>query len=194
MKQTVQKKENRRIRYTRLALRESLLAQLEEKPLNKISVSQVCDQADVNRSTFYLYYKDVYDLNDQIQQELYDEIYKLVSQDIDLVPGITLLRRIYELIYKNRDLARVVFGKYADKEFMKKISNIYRDQAIKDWSKEAKSVNAETLSYLYTYLTYTNLGMVEHWISTDFRETPEQLARMTSDMISYGASSIIRKE
>lgn len=194
MKKSVPKKENRRIRYTRMALRESLLSQLEHMPINKISVSQVCDQADVNRSTFYLYYKDVYDLNDQIQQELYDEIFKLVSEDIDLVPGLTLLRRIYELIYKNRDLARVVFGKYGDKEFMKKIITIYHDQAVSDWMKETKDVDKDTLSYLYTFLTYTNLGMVEHWINTDFRETPEQLAKMTSNMLNYGASALMKKD
>ena len=51
MSQTLKKKENRRVRYTRLALRESLLAQMEKQPLNKITVTRVCETADVNRST-----------------------------------------------------------------------------------------------------------------------------------------------
>ena len=193
MKKAVQKKETRRVCYTRIALRESLLSQLEIKPISKITVSQVCEQADVNRSTFYLYYKDVYDLYDQIQQELYDEIYDLLSKDIDIVPGITLLRRIYELIYQNRDLARVVFGKYGDKEFMKKISNIYRDQAIKDWKKESGIADEGTLSFLYTFFTYTNLGMIEHWILNDFNETPEQLAQLTSKLLANGTASLLPK-
>ena len=98
MKEPVQKKENRRVRYTRLALRESLLAQLEDRPLNKISVSRVCEMADVNRSTFYLYYKDVYDLMDKIEDELFEELEAIVSKTRGLLPDTDLLRRIYEVI------------------------------------------------------------------------------------------------
>ena len=188
MKETVQKKENRRVRYTRLALRESLLAQLEDKPLSKISVSRVCEMADVNRSTFYLYYKDVYDLMDKIEDELFGELEAIVSKTRGLLPDTDLLRRIYEVIYKNRDLARVVFGKYGDKEFMKKVSNLYRDQAMKDWKKLFSHVDETTLAYLYTFSTYTNIGVIERWISTDFHETPEQLAQLTNRLLSYGTS------
>ena len=188
MKEPVQKKENRRVRYTRLALRESLLAQLEDRPLNKISVSRVCEMADVNRSTFYLYYKDVYDLMDKIEDELFEELEAIVSKTRGLLPDTDLLRRIYEIIYKNRDLARVVFGKYGDKEFMKKVSNLYRDQAMKDWKKLFAHVDETTLAYLYTFSTYTNISVIERWISTDFHETPEQLAQLTNRLLSYGTS------
>lgn len=189
---SVDKKENRRVRYTRLALRESLLAQLTEKPLNKISVSKVCEQADINRSTFYLYYKDVYDLMEQIENELYTELLALVSKHASALPGTDLLRRIYETIYKNRDLARVVFGKYGDKEFMKKVSSIYRDQSIQTWRSQFAHLNEETLAYIYTFATYTNIGVIERWIGTDFQETPEQLAQLTHNLLAQGASAFMR--
>lgn len=193
MNQTVQKKENRRVRYTRQALRESLLAQLNDKPLNKITVSKVCEQADVNRSTFYLYYKDVYDLMEQIEGELYSELLTLVARNDKPLPGTDLLRRIYETIYKNRDLARVVFGRFGDKEFMKKVSNIYRDQAIQAWRQEFAHLDEETLAYLYIFSTYTNIGVIERWIGHDFHETPEQLAQMSFNLLNYGASVFMKK-
>ena len=193
MKPSVQKKENRRVRYTRLALRESLLAQLEKAPLNKITVTRVCEMADVNRSTFYLYYKDVYDLMEQIENELYEDLMHLIGDNHAVLPGPDLLRRIYEVIYINRDLARVVFGKFGDKEFMKKVSNIYRDQALDDWKKVLGTTDEATLDYLYTFITYTNIGVVERWILTDFQETPEQLARLTNRLLSFGASAFLNK-
>lgn len=194
MKPSVQKKENRRVRYTRLALRESLLAQLEKAPLNKITVTRVCEMADVNRSTFYLYYKDVYDLMEQIENELYEDLMHLIGDNHAVLPGPDLLRRIYEVIYINRDLARVVFGKFGDKEFMKKVSNIYRDQALDDWKKVLGTTDEATLDYLYTFITYTNIGVVERWILTDFQETPEQLARLTNRLLSFGASAFLNKQ
>lgn len=188
MSQPAEKKENRRVRYTRLALRESLLAQLEEMPLSKITVSRVCETADVNRSTFYLYYKDVYDLMESIQQELYQELDHLVSRNAAILPSSDLLRRIFEVIYKNRDLARVVFGMYGDKEFMKKVTNIYRDQAVKDWRKLFIPMDEATLDYLYTFTTYTHVGVIERWIQRDFQETPEQLAQLTNRLLTQGLS------
>lgn len=49
-------KENRRVRYTKMVLRQSLLELLEEKPIEKITVSDLCSRADLNRTTFYLFY------------------------------------------------------------------------------------------------------------------------------------------
>ena len=54
--------ENRRVRMTKRLLQDALLELLEEKSLEKITVTQVCSKADVNRSTFYAYYQDVGEL------------------------------------------------------------------------------------------------------------------------------------
>lgn len=193
MERSVQKKENRRVRYTRLALRESLLAQLQKAPLNKITVTKVCEMADVNRSTFYLYYKDVYDLMEKIENELYEELMELIGTSHAVLPGPDLLRRVYEVIYINRDLARVVFGKFGDKEFIKKVSNIYRDQVLHEWKRVLGNTDEATLAYLHTFITYTNIGVVERWILTDFQETPEQLAKLTYRLLQNGVSAFINK-
>lgn len=191
MSEIVKKKENRRVRYTRLALRESLLSQLEHMPLNKISVSRVCEMADVNRSTFYLYYKDVYDLMEKIEDELYEELNSQVTKSQGFIPSADYLRRIFEIIYKNRDLARVVFGKHGNKEFLKKVSTVYRDRTVTDWKKMSDRVDEAALDYLYTFSTYTSIGVIERWIEKDFQETPEVLAQITSRLLSYGITQYI---
>ena len=52
-------KNNRRVRFTRSALREALIDLILEKPLVSITVKDICARADINRSTFYLHFKDV---------------------------------------------------------------------------------------------------------------------------------------
>ena len=63
--------EDRRIKKTKKALRKSLFKLLEEKNISQITVTELALAADINRSTFYIYYDDVYDMMDKIQEEIY---------------------------------------------------------------------------------------------------------------------------
>lgn len=187
----VQRKENRRVRYTRMALRESLLSLLQQYPLNKITVSRICEQADVNRSTFYLYYKDAYDLLDQIETELYEQISQALEGTSYMLPNVEMLQRIYEIIYKNRDLCRILFGEFGDKVFLRKVGNIHKDQMMREWRKLGKNLDETTLSYLHTFAAYTNIGVMERWIASDFHETPAQLASLVNKMLTNGISAFL---
>ena len=66
--------ENRRVQMTKRLLKEALLELLDEKPLEKISVTDVCRRADVNRSTFYAHYMDTTALLHEMEQEVFSEL------------------------------------------------------------------------------------------------------------------------
>ena len=59
-------KQDHRIRLTKLLLREAFLDLLVEKPVAKITVKELCEQANVNRATFYAHYRDLFDLHEEI--------------------------------------------------------------------------------------------------------------------------------
>ena len=55
------KKKDRRVKYTKKALKNSLIDSLKEKTIEKITVKELCEKADVNRGTFYSHYSDQFD-------------------------------------------------------------------------------------------------------------------------------------
>ena len=61
---------DRRVRKTRRQLRECLITLLKEKKVQDITVRELTDMADLNRGTFYLHYKDVFDLLEKTEAEL----------------------------------------------------------------------------------------------------------------------------
>ena len=61
---------DRRTKYTQKVIKETFINLLEEKEITKITVSEICKIADINRATFYRYYLDVYDLLSNIQKEM----------------------------------------------------------------------------------------------------------------------------
>ncbi len=67
------RKLDRRTRYTRQVIRETLLELMEEKPFSRVTVTEICKRAEINRGTFYLHYLDLNDVLDDILTEMLDD-------------------------------------------------------------------------------------------------------------------------
>ena len=81
---------DRRIRRTRTLIFDAALELSMEKPLEKISVVELCDKAGINKSTFYLHYKCIDDCfqkcHEYIMQEIMELSNKLDYQTIFIAP------------------------------------------------------------------------------------------------------------
>ena len=69
---------DRRIRKTRAQLRQGLAELLKEKSLKEITIKELVEKVDINRSTFYLHYTDIYDMMEKIENELTGDIEDLI--------------------------------------------------------------------------------------------------------------------
>ena len=69
-----EKQESRRVRMTRRLMKDAMLELLEKEELANISVTALCETADVHRSTFYKYYTDPADLFREIEQDFLEQI------------------------------------------------------------------------------------------------------------------------
>ena len=105
--------EDRRVRKTKALLRESLQRLLLEKPLREITVKELTEAADVNRGTFYSHYRDIYDLRDQIEEELFQEFVSMM----DSYPADKLRRglrpvftAVFPFVLRNAGAGAVFWG------------------------------------------------------------------------------------
>ena len=62
-----------RVRVTKMLIRKEFTQLLKEKPVQSITVRELCERTGINRSTFYNHYQDVYDLLEQIENEMLGE-------------------------------------------------------------------------------------------------------------------------
>ena len=63
-----------RVRYTKMVIVQNFIKLLRQKPINKITVKEICDLAEINRATFYKHYLDVYDLLEKIESQFLAEL------------------------------------------------------------------------------------------------------------------------
>ncbi len=105
--------ENRSVRHTKRQIYEAMVELLKRKDVRSITVRELTELADINRSTFYLHYRDVYDLLEQMECHAIDELKQfLTSNDLTAfrqdMP--TMIREIFTHLYQNRDRFLVLFG------------------------------------------------------------------------------------
>jgi len=157
-----------RVRYTKMVIKESLLALLAEKPIQKITVTEICDLAQINRATFYTHYRDAFDLLEQIEDELFAELSATViteERDPD-----RMTREILKIIERNIELCRVLFSENGDKMFLRRIIDSARETTIAGWHRQYPHATSHQLDLLYTFIASGSVAMIEQWVRTGMQE------------------------
>ena len=88
---------DRRIRKTEQAIKSAFAKLLLEKDITDITIKELCDNADINKSTFYLHYKDIYDCADSLLNGAVDKTIA-VMEPYDFAELVNHLPEIIENI------------------------------------------------------------------------------------------------
>ena len=184
---------DRRIRKTKDVLKKSLIALMGEKSINSITVKELCEKADINRGTFYLHYKDVFHMLEEIEKELYEEFQDMIlSHEIspDKIETKPILEDIFTFIAQNSDFCMVVLCERGDMVFVKKIVSIIYEKGYSDWSNIFKKDDKELFNKYYSFILYGAIGLIDYWLKNGLKESPEYMAMLTENIILNGIKSV----
>ena len=185
--------EDRRVRKTKKAMTEALAELLLTKPLNNISVREIADMADINRGTFYLHYRDVYDMADKLQSEIFEKLNDIVDNHEpnknteELFP---MLVDLFNLLSENSELAKVLIGKNGDAAFVDKLKQVVREKCFVNVQKTFGIKNNDEFNYFYHYIVSGCIGIFSAWLNNGMKETPLEMADLTKKLILTGVSSL----
>lgn len=179
---------DRRVRYTKKAIRESFFALLEQKPVEKISVTEICKGADINRGTFYSHYSDPFDLRRSLADEL---VQTLEARMREL--GVTRMSSVetFTLMKENRELCRVFAGENGDQAALRKIIEKHTDVYLNEVLSKVQNLPQATTEYLRMLLISSITTSVKHWFDTGLEAEPEEIATMLDTYCSRGVSGFI---
>ena len=141
-----------RVRYTRKVLKESLLKLLEEKPINRITVKEVCDLAELNRATFYSHYSDCFELLESIENELVDAFGQalILKKSFDVS---SMIEAIYGIVENNREACSILIFRNTSSTVLKRMIALAHDTSIAYWRQELPKATDSDLELLYTHLS-----------------------------------------
>ena len=91
-----------RIKKTKRAIRSAFAELIKEKPMEKITVKEIAERAEINKTTFYAHYETVYDLVDQLAQETVAEVISQINTAQNLLDNPrAFVKEIYGALNEN---------------------------------------------------------------------------------------------
>ena len=146
------RKTDARLRYTQNALKQSLLSFLKEKPVNKITVKEVCERAELNRATFYAHYSDCFALLESIEEDLLETFCSSLKL-VDSFDVTALIEAIYAMIEQQQEACRVLIFQNACPNVLRRMIDMARSESISYWKKHLRRATEAELEMLYTHLS-----------------------------------------
>ena len=170
---------DRRTKYTKSVIREALFDLLSEKPLSKVTVTDICKLADINRSTFYSYYEDVNSLMNSIQNDLFENVVVTLTAD-------NWFEDLLELVDTNRDLFTVLIGPHGDTAFIRQLLYLGYDNSIRYWSDLFPHASAMQMDYAYAFISNGVIGILENWVFDGYKESIEDVGAIVYGLTMNG--------
>ena len=166
---------DRRVRKTRRQLKECLTRLLKEKKIQDITVRELAEMADINRGTFYLHYKDVFE-----SVLTHHPVPELVAR-----PSLAL-SELFPLVQENAEIVSILIGENGDLNFVNRLKRIVSDKCLKGWLDLKCSSDPDTLAAFSAFIVSGCVGTVQYWIESGMKESTEQMAILTEDFILKG--------
>lgn len=172
--------ENRRVRMTKSMMKEALLELLEKKPLDKITVKDICESADVNRSTFYSYYESI----EQLLLEIEDDVLNQLpmnpdsSEDYSNEHFLSALEEFFDYVRDNERLFRILIVQRDSSSFNHRLVN-----TIMEKYRSVLKIKDELIArYTYVYCVSGVIGMLKEWINGNFPISTREFAQIVLQM------------
>jgi len=188
-----EKKIDRRVLYTKMFLRESLLALLKEKPIAKITPSELCRHAKMNRNTFYTHYNSPEELLSCIEDEFYEAVQLSIERSLNVGSISELMTEICQTIFDHRDLCSVLFTEFGDKDFLKRIVNLAHDKTVTEWTTAGIHNEDGQIEMLYCFSVSGSVSVIQKWIQDGMKSTPAEIACFIDKASTYGLRGFIEK-
>lgn len=179
-------KVDRRVRKTKAQLREGLAHLMLEKSIKEITVKELVDKIDINRSTFYLHYADIYQMLQQIEEEALENITHILENcPVDFSNNESTLEfvtKFFAILDSDKDLCRALLGPHGDMAFVEQIENLLAGTFLKHLPGTFPK-NDSNLKYAYAFILNGCVGLIKTWLSQPVQESPAHMAELTCRLI-----------
>lgn len=177
-------------KFTKLRIMDTFLELLNKKSLDKLTVKDIIETAEVNRNTFYYYFEDIYDLLHEVFKKQFkdfcDETKKetFYEEYIRAADFIMKNRHAMEHVYKSkdRDLIRI---------YIERVARIFVERFVRE-AAVSYDLSEEGIEYLTGFYSNAITGNTMHWVEEGMPPYREKVLFLISKSFEATVDDMIK--
>lgn len=159
---------NKRKKESKKKIEKVFVELIQTREINEISVTDICKRSNLNRSTFYANYLDIYDLADKIKEKLETEVDNLYKDEKENNQNSNDFLKLFKNIKENQIFYRTYFKLNMDK--ITKISEYEYDSHLARIIYDDKNIE-----YHIEFFMAGFNAIIKKWLSNGCKESPEEM-------------------
>ena len=183
-----------RTRVTRMLIRKSFTNLLRQKPIQSISIKELCTDAGINRGTFYSHYTDIYDLLAKMEEEMMEDFKQALEPLLSIEGGelnpVKITTSIFQCLKDNADLCTVTLGEYGDKDFAVRLITMGRERCVQAYSRFFVSATPKQIEFFYAFVSEGCIGLLRKWLEEGMTTSAEEIATMAENIMVHGMGAL----
>ncbi len=168
---------------------------MQKKQVKDITVRELADLVDVNRGTFYLYYRDIFDMLEQIESELFERFNEIIIAHRDgriLNQTRPVFSDLFHFIVENQEMCRTLLSSNGDMKFLQRLSNVVEERLRADWMTHPDELTETEFEYRYAFGVMGCVGLVRAWLENHCQEGADDMAALADRLIRQGIAPASR--
>lgn len=175
---------------TRKNLVEAFWNLYSEKKIDHITIKEITDSAGYHRSTFYEYFIDIYDVLNQVEENLLTYIEMHVIDRLKFVQDLDFTRNLANLYDEKGRYLSVLLGENGDPNFIRKVKALMLPALSALYGLSENEIHT---AYIIDFASSGILSAVTHWYQTGKNLPPEELVELIRSMLLRGVLPIMQK-
>lgn len=155
------------VKKTKKAFADGLVAMSKERPLNKITVKQICDHAQLSRNAFYFHYGDINDLIEEIEENMINDITSMFDsfRKAEFPDNVLLIiQKLTDYLIDHKDATLMLIDSTCSTSFTKKINKAFSDFYFEYFKRYHKTDFRNTYDLFYEFVSNGYCGMLVQWL------------------------------
>ena len=185
---------DRRVLKTKKAIRNALAKLLVEKDIDNITVKDIADTADINRKTFYNYYAGVYQIIDEMENEIvrkFEETTKDMDFEKTMQQPSVVFERISKVINDDIEFFSLLFRSKKNSSLKNKIQNTLVKSAKERLTCPAE-IDEKTFNIMIEFIFMGIMSAYHNWFNSDRTQSIEEISKTIGILCIDGMNGLIR--
>ena len=171
-----------RVQKTRNRIMNAFIELLSRKPIEKITIKELADTALISKATFYLHFKDIYDLSEYLENELLESIIKDIPHPEYLITSPKEgIREITTSFSAHSQLTNILFSRDRKTLLLERLEPKLKELIFKKFPEYKNHLKAEIL---LTVLIQGDFHAYAQFSESNFDETVDVLGRISECLIT----------